>query len=292
MGERFTSFRRLVWLNLCFLESRLTVVFLFDSSQPLLGILPTLIIWLAYLLPAHCMSGLYSYTNENDTGIFEYIGKCPLDDCQFRRFLIPISHISHAGYMLLYLTVLQMLTLFCTHFLMTRTGASIFLVLLMLVITGVGGYVIHIGEIPSYLWWSESLSPQRWLMPIVMADEFSQETLSNTAGQQLCRNKHVSTSEIEKWPEQMSIYVFIVSRNQVQRQEIIVQHPCPVPNGTKVLAEHWLLLENHILDANEPESFTLIALVISLVVLFLLTCFVFITNIRRLFQKRSLRRKS
>lgn len=97
--------------------------------------------------------------------------------------------------MLLYLTVLQMLTLFCTHVLMTRTAASIFLVLLMLAITGVGGYVIHIGEIPSYLWWSESLSPQRWLMPIVMADEFSQETLSNTAGQQLCRNKHVSSNE-------------------------------------------------------------------------------------------------
>lgn len=78
----------------------------------------------------------------------------------------------------------------------------------------------------------------------------------------------------------------------MQRQEIIVQHPCPVPNGTKVLAEHWLLLENHILDANEPESFTLIALVVSLIALFLLTCFVFITNIRRMFQKRSLRRKS
>lgn len=98
--------------------------------------------------------------------------------------------------MLLYLTVLQMLTLFCSHLLMTRTAASIFLMLLMLTITGVGGYVIHIGEIPSYLWWSESLSPQRWLMPIIMADEFSQETLSNTAGQQLCRNKHVSWNEI------------------------------------------------------------------------------------------------
>lgn len=100
--------------------------------------------------------------------------------------------------MLLYLTVLQMLTLFCTHLLITRTAASIFLVLLMLAITGVGGYVIHIGEIPSYLWWSENLSPQRWLMPIVMADEFSQETLSNTAGQQLCRNKHVSSSSKRK----------------------------------------------------------------------------------------------
>lgn len=121
---------------------------------------------------------------------------------------VHLSHLSDIGYMLLYLTVLQMLTLFCTHLLMTRTAASIFLVLLMLAITGVGGYVIHIGEIPSYLWWSESMSPQRWLMPIVMADEFSQETLSNTAGQQLCRNKHVRFSDIQKeLPNNRCIYV-------------------------------------------------------------------------------------
>lgn len=48
----------------------------FSYLQPLLGILPNLIIWLAYLLPAHCMSALYSYTNDSDTGILEYIGKC------------------------------------------------------------------------------------------------------------------------------------------------------------------------------------------------------------------------
>lgn len=95
------------------------------------------------------------------------------------------------GYMLLYLMVLQMLTLFCSHLLMTQTASSILLMLSILTIASVGGYIIHIGEIPSYLWWSESLSPQRWMLPIIIADEFSQETLSNTAGQQLCRNKHV-----------------------------------------------------------------------------------------------------
>lgn len=66
-----------------------------------------------------------------------------------------------------------------------------------------------------------------------------------------------------------------------------MQHPCPVANGTKVLSDHWLLRENHILDAKEPESFTIIALVTTWIVLFFLTCFVFITNIRRLFSKRS-----
>lgn len=102
-----------------------------------------------------------------------------------------VSHFA-IGYMLLFLTVLQMLALFCTHLLMTRTAASILTMLCILAITSVGGYIVHIGEIPSYLWWSEALSPQRWLLPVIVAEEFSQKTLSNTAGQQLCRNKHVS----------------------------------------------------------------------------------------------------
>lgn len=111
------------------------------------------------------------------------------------RFEIKLkSFDSHfvSGYMALFLTLLQMLTLFCSHLLITRTGSTILLTLLTLAIASVGGYIVHIGEIPKYLWWSERLSPERWMLPVIMADEFSQETLSNTASQQLCRNKHVN----------------------------------------------------------------------------------------------------
>lgn len=41
--------------------------------QILLNLLPSLCIWLAYLLPAHTMSGLYSGSNE--FSIWEYIGE-------------------------------------------------------------------------------------------------------------------------------------------------------------------------------------------------------------------------
>lgn len=74
---------------------------------------------------------------------------------------------------------------------------------------------------------------------------------------------------------------------QVQKQEIIVQHPCPVPDGQKVLVSHWLHLDNHILNKNDPESFTIIALAMAWFVLFVLTCLVFIINIRKLFRKKS-----
>lgn len=100
--------------------------------------------------------------------------------------------------MLLFLTVLQTLAHFCSQLVITKIASSILLMLVILAITSVGGYAVHIGEIPSYLWWSETFSPQRWLLPVIISNEFTQETLANTAGQQLCRNKHVSRMQFFK----------------------------------------------------------------------------------------------
>lgn len=43
--------------------------------QSLLSLLPSLCIWLAYLLPAHSMAGLYSYTTNSDAGVYMYMGE-------------------------------------------------------------------------------------------------------------------------------------------------------------------------------------------------------------------------
>lgn len=43
--------------------------------QSVLSLLPSLCIWLAYLLPAHSMAGLYSYTANSDAGIYLYMGE-------------------------------------------------------------------------------------------------------------------------------------------------------------------------------------------------------------------------
>lgn len=44
--------------------------------QTFLSILPSLCIWMAYLLPAHSMAGLYVYDPaNNDAGIYLYMGK-------------------------------------------------------------------------------------------------------------------------------------------------------------------------------------------------------------------------
>lgn len=94
--------------------------------------------------------------------------------------------------MLLYLTVIQSITQFASHTLSSKTASSVLTVLIVLVFTSVGGYLIHLMQVPYYWQWMEIISPQRWLLPLLAADEYSQETLANTAGQQLCRNKQVS----------------------------------------------------------------------------------------------------
>lgn len=53
---------------------------LYIFVQSILSVLPSLCIWLAYLLPAHSMAGLYSYTANSDAGIYLYMGKQSAND--------------------------------------------------------------------------------------------------------------------------------------------------------------------------------------------------------------------
>lgn len=53
--------------------------------QILLNLLPSWCIWLAYLLPAHTMSGLYSGSNE--FSIWEYIGECKIQFAPLTYFI-------------------------------------------------------------------------------------------------------------------------------------------------------------------------------------------------------------
>ncbi|XP_017086801.2 uncharacterized protein [Drosophila bipectinata] len=207
---------------------------LYIIVQSLLGLFPSLCIWLAYLLPAHSMAGLYTYSNSSDTGIYLYM-----------------------GYMLLYLTLIQTLALFCAHLLPCKVSASIVNALITLGLAVVGGYLVHPQNLAKFWTWLQYASPERWLLPVLVQDEYSAETLSNSAGLQLCRNK------------------------QVQHQEIIVQQPCPPPNGTQVLVDFELLPQQHILDPmSSYDQTTTMALVLASVVVFFVTFIVFLCNCR------------
>lgn len=110
--------------------------------------------------------------------------------------------------MLLYLTVIQTLGLFCAHLMPGKVSATIFNALITLGLTAVGGYAVHPRNL-SKLWsWSQLISPEKWLLPVLVQDEYSADTLANSAGLQLCRNKQVCVlfrtcsdliSELIKW---------------------------------------------------------------------------------------------
>lgn len=93
--------------------------------------------------------------------------------------------------MLLYLTVIQTLALFCAHLLPCKVSATIVNTLISLGLTAVGGYSVHPKNLSKIWSWSELISPEKWLLPVLVQDEFSMETLANSAGLQLCRNKQV-----------------------------------------------------------------------------------------------------
>uniref|UniRef100_A0A2C9GQ68 Uncharacterized protein n=1 Tax=Anopheles arabiensis TaxID=7173 RepID=A0A2C9GQ68_ANOAR len=214
--------------------------FLYMIIQSTLSVMPSLCIWLAYLLPAHSMAGLYSYTTNNDTGIYLYM-----------------------GYMLLYLMAIQTIVLFIAHLVPCGVTASIVTTLVLLTMAAVGGFAVHVANVPDYLRWMELVAPQKWLTPLLTENEYSAETLASITSQQQCRNK------------------------QVQYTEIIVQQPCPPPNGTFVLADHQLLPRDHVLDAADMYTSTVLGLLLTCIVFFALTMFVFLLNCQSLMRKKS-----
>lgn len=62
--------------------------------QSVLSVPPSLCIWLAYLLPAHSMAGLYSYTSNSDSGIYLYIGEIILRTRLSTHMLIDTKNIA------------------------------------------------------------------------------------------------------------------------------------------------------------------------------------------------------
>lgn len=164
--------------------------------------------------------------------------------------------------MLLYLMVIQTLTLFASHLLpSSKLAATLFTILIVLFISSPAGYLIH-NSSTSHLSFLAIISPQKWLLPLLTKDEYSPETLaSTTSAIQLCRNK------------------------QVQHQEIIVQQACPMPNGTSFLADFRLLSSDHVLNPSDIYSSTLIALFFSIAMLSIFSVIIFFINTKNAFKK-------
>jgi hypothetical protein len=98
--------------------------------------------------------------------------------------------------MILYLMTIQTLVLFTSHILAPHKVVATLFTLLVIIIVNLaaGGYFVHPSDLPDLMKWLEFASPQKWTLPVLAKDEYSDETIQSSGAMQLCRNKHVSCS--------------------------------------------------------------------------------------------------
>ncbi|XP_017770298.1 PREDICTED: ATP-binding cassette sub-family G member 8 isoform X2 [Nicrophorus vespilloides] len=194
----------------------------------IINLLPSLFVWLVYLVPSYSMCGLYMQSTTNYTGFYVYI-----------------------GIMLLYLSCMQIVATAFIYLFPFSTFSTILATLLTTAFFLSTGYVIHFRDIAFYTKWLDYISPPTWLLPTLLAREYAQEAIASSSPTTLCRNK------------------------QVQHKDIIVQLPCPPPNGT-------LVMTNFGYHSSQKEFFhygnTPVSLVIFYVICVALACIGFILN--------------
>lgn len=159
----------------------------------------------------------------------------------------------YIGYMVLYLISIQMLCRASIFVIPMEKTASIVSGLFLLLGILVNGVMVHNQDLPYYVRWLEYVSPSRWAIPEALQRELSETALKSSISKEVrCTNK------------------------QRPYQDIIVQSPCPPPNGTQVLSNYEFLRSDNIWEWN-GESF-LIALAVFYGVFALVTIIAFVAD--------------
>lgn len=183
-----------------------------------------------------------------------------------------------AGLMLIYLSCLQIFLTAFIYLIPISNAATIVCSFFISAFFCTSGYVIHFKDIPMYLKWLKYVNPMSWLLPYLINRELSTDAIASSSVTTLCRNK------------QVKIFNFYFRRLfnlfgcfQIQHQDIIVQLPCPPPNGTQILANYGYLT-----SSNEFHNYgsTPIALIVFYCVFFVLGCVLFAVNSYRTANKR------
>ncbi|XP_037961247.2 ATP-binding cassette sub-family G member 8 [Plutella xylostella] len=173
----------------------------------------------------------------------------------------------YLGYMLLYLVSLQMMFRAFVFLIPMEKTASVLAGFVLLLTTLVNGVMLHQRDFPFYVKWLEYVSPSRWVMPELLQRELSEMALRNSISKEMrCTNK------------------------QRPYQDIIVQSPCPPPNGTQVLSNFDYLRSENIWEWT-TESF-LIALAIFYAVFALIAIIAYVldcTNYAKRKEKRQMK---
>ncbi|XP_056632614.1 ATP-binding cassette sub-family G member 8 isoform X1 [Diorhabda sublineata] len=156
----------------------------------------------------------------------------------------------YIGLMLLYLSCIQMVLTAFIYLVPLNNVATILCGVFLSALFIIAGYVLHLRDLPIYTQWIQNISPAGWLIPYLLNRELSQEAILSLQStiSTVCRNK------------------------QIQHQDIIVQLPCPPPNGTNILKTFgFLKTDNLTFDYGDPA----IAMGVFYCILFIVACFSF-----------------
>ncbi|XP_039748577.1 ATP-binding cassette sub-family G member 8 [Pararge aegeria] len=158
----------------------------------------------------------------------------------------------YLGYMLLYLISIQMLCRAAIFLVPMEKTASILAGFCLLLTTLVNGVMVHQQDLPAYVKWLEFVSPSRWALPEILRRELSEIALKSSISKDLrCTNK------------------------QRQHLDIIVQSPCPPPNGTQVLSNIDYLRANNLWETTEDTFLIALAIFYAVFALLAIIAFVF-----------------
>ncbi|XP_022912646.2 ATP-binding cassette sub-family G member 8 isoform X1 [Onthophagus taurus] len=157
----------------------------------------------------------------------------------------------YLGVMLLYLSCLQIFTTAFIYLIPIPNRATFLSTIIMTALFFSNGYLVHYKDLTTCTKWIEYISPNTWVLPYLLNRELSTEAIASSFSTTLCRSK------------------------QVQRQDIIVQAPCPSPNGTQILVNYGYRKENQeFYDYGDAP----IAMAVFYIVCTLIACFGFVMN--------------
>ncbi|XP_040564085.1 ATP-binding cassette sub-family G member 8 [Lepeophtheirus salmonis] len=140
-------------------------------------------IFLAYIIPGYLLAGIH-YQNVNDLDVFYY----------------------YIGYMMLYLLSIRMMIMCFVHLSSSRHWASAMGGTILVILSLVNGYVIHVKDLGDWTSWIKYVSPQYWMNHPIQRGEFSPISIFH------CKDNPVITEN-----------------------SIIKQVPCGLSSGNKTL---------------------------------------------------------
>lgn len=165
------------------LYGRFTYIF----TKTLINLLPSLFVWLIYLVPSYSMCGLYMQSSNDYQGFYIYLGTRNKAKTLVFRFEFDFF----SGIMLIYLSCIQIFINMWIYLIPLPNTATIISSTILTAFFLSAGYVLHYRDVTDYTNWLQYINPSSWLFPYLLNRELTQEAIESSSSIKLCRSKQV-----------------------------------------------------------------------------------------------------